>query len=98
MTVWMDDKGDGSRFWHSFKFPIVIIRDLVNSVGHSPIFNILLQTMIRASIMASPPANSAGIDQLHLTPIFNALPAALASSCRIGGGPSSGILETVKHC
>ena len=56
-------------------------------VGHSPVFQILLQIVVRMSVMASPPAwtNSAG---MLSTPadilIFNALAAASTSSRRIG--------------
>ena len=52
-------------------------------VGHSPVFQILLQIVVRMSIMASPPAwtNSAG---MLSTPadfhIFSALTAASTSS------------------
>ena len=63
-------------------------------VGHSPVFQILLQIVVRMSIMASPPAwtNSAGM--LSTTadfPIFSALTAASTSSRRIGYYSSSGI-------
>ena len=55
-------------------------------VGHSPVFQILLQIVVRKSIMASLPAwtNSAG---MLSTPadflIFSALTAASTSSRRI---------------
>ena len=55
-------------------------------VGHSPVFQILLQIMVRMSIMASPPAwtNSAGmLSTLADFPIFSALTAS-TSSRRIG--------------
>ena len=45
-------------------------------VGHSPFFQILLQIVVRMSIMASPPAwtNSAGMfSTLADFPIFSAL-------------------------
>ena len=48
-------------------------------VGHSPVFQILLQTVVRMSIMASSPAwtNSAGmLSMLADFPIFSALTAA----------------------
>ena len=56
-------------------------------VGHSPVFQILLQIAVRMSIMTSPPAwtNSAGMVS---TPadfsIFSAVTAASTSSRRIG--------------
>ena len=54
-------------------------------VGHSPVFQTLLQIAVRMSIMTSPPANSAG---MLSTPadfsIFSALTAASTSSRRIG--------------
>ena len=60
-------------------------------VGHSPVFQILLQTEVRMSIMASPPAwtNSAGMLSMpadHDVPIFSTLTAASisTSSRRIG--------------
>ena len=56
-------------------------------VGHSPVFQILLQIEFRVSIMASPPAwtNSAGILSTPADfPIFSALTAASTSSRRIG--------------
>ena len=42
---------------------IIITIDLLQSVGHSPVFKILLKTVVKMSIMASPPAltNSAGM-------------------------------------
>ena len=57
----------------------MITRDRVNVVGHSPVFQILLQIDVGMSIMASPPAwpNSAGL--LSTSPdflIFSALTAA----------------------
>ena len=56
-------------------------------VGHSPVFQILLQIEVRKSIMASPPAwtNSAGMLFTPADfPIFSALTAASISSRRIG--------------
>ena len=56
-------------------------------VGHSSVFQILLQIAVRMSIMASPPAwtNSAGIlSMLADFPNFSALTAASTSSRRIG--------------
>ena len=56
-------------------------------VGHSPVFQILLQIAVRTSIMASPPAwtNSAGMLSMPADfPIFSALTAASTSSRRIG--------------
>ena len=56
-------------------------------VDHSPVFQILLQIVVRMSIMASPPAwtNSAGtLSMAADLPIFNALTAASTSSRRIG--------------
>ena len=56
-------------------------------VGHSPVFQILLQIVVRMSIMASPPAwtNSGGMLSTPADfPIFSALTAASNSSRRIG--------------
>ena len=56
-------------------------------VGHSPVFQILLQIVVRLSIMASPPAwtNSAGMLSTPADfPIFSALAAVSTSSHRIG--------------
>ena len=56
-------------------------------VGHSPVFQILLQIAVGMSIMASPPAwtNSAGMLSTPADfPIFSALTAASTSSRRIG--------------
>ena len=56
-------------------------------VGHSPVFQILLQIAVRMSIMASPPAwtNSAGMSSTPADfPIFSALIAASTSFRRIG--------------
>ena len=63
-------------------------------VGHSPVFQILLQIAVRMSIMASPPAwtNSAGMLSTPADfPIFSALTAASTSFRRIGWCSSSGI-------
>ena len=49
-------------------------------VGHSPVFKILLQIVVRMLIMASPPAWT---DYANF-PIFSALTAASTSSRRIG--------------
>ena len=54
-------------------------------VGHSPVFQILLQIEVRMSIMASPPgwANSAGMLSTPADfPIFSALTAGSISSRR----------------
>ena len=51
-------------------------------VGHSPVFQILLQIAVRMSIMASPPAwnNSAGLLSMPADfPIFSPLTAASTS-------------------
>ena len=55
-------------------------------VGHSPVFQILLQIAVRISIMASPAwTNSAGMLSTPADfPIFSALTAASTSSRRIG--------------
>ena len=56
-------------------------------VSYSPVFRILLQIVVRMSIMASPPAwtNSAGILSTPADfPIFSAVTAASTSSRRIG--------------
>ena len=62
-------------------------------VGHSPVFQILLQIVVRTSIKASPPAwtYSAGMlsNPAHFH-IFSALTAASTSSHRIGRCFSSG--------
>ena len=55
-------------------------------VGHTPVFQILLQTEVRMSIMVFPPAwtNSAGMLSTPVDfPIFGALTAASTSSRRI---------------
>ena len=54
-------------------------------VSHSPVFQILLQMVVRMSIMASSPAwtNSAGTCMLSMPadcPISSALPTASTSS------------------
>ena len=56
-------------------------------VGPSPVFQILLQTEVRMSVMASSPAwtNSACMLSMPADfPIFSALTAASTSSRRIG--------------
>ena len=56
-------------------------------IGHSPVFQIVLQIAVRMSVMASPPAwtNSAGMLTMPADfPIFSALTAASTSSPRIG--------------
>ena len=63
-------------------------------VGHSPVFQILLQIAVRMSIMASPPARTTSTGMLSTAayfPIFSALTAASTTSCRIGRCSSSGI-------
>ena len=42
---------------------VLSIMDLVHAVGHSPVFQLVLQTEVRTSTMASPPAltNFAGM-------------------------------------
>ena len=63
----MADKADGSvvlaQLQVVFLWECVITRDGVNVVGHSPVFQILLQIGVRISIMYSPPGwtNSAGM-------------------------------------
>ena len=61
-------------------------RDWVHVVGHSPVFQILLQIVVTMSIMASPPAwtNSTGMLSTPADfPIFSALTTASTSSRRI---------------
>ena len=56
-------------------------------VGHSPVFQILLQIAVRVSIMASLPASTNSTGMLFTPadfPIFSALTAASTSSRRIG--------------
>ena len=56
-------------------------------VGHSPVFQILLQIVVRMSVMASAPAwiNSAGMLSTPADfPIFSALTAASTCSRRTG--------------
>ena len=63
-------------------------------VGHSPVFQNLLQIVVRMSIMAFPPAwtNSAGILSKPADfPIFSSLTAGSTSSLRIGSCSISGI-------
>ena len=65
-------------------------------VGHSPVFQILLQVEVRMSIMVSPPActNSAGMLSTPTDfPIFSALTAASTYARSIGLWSSSGICE-----
>ena len=72
----------------------VITRDWVHVVGHSPVFQILLQIVVRMSVMASAPAwiNSAGMLSTPADfPIFSALTAASICSRRTGWCSSSGI-------
>ena len=62
----MADKADGSIVLAQLQVAFlgsVITRERVHVVGHSPVFQILLQIAARMSIMASPPAwtNSAGM-------------------------------------
>ena len=56
-------------------------------VGRSPVFQILLQIVVRMSIMASPPAWTYSAGMLSTSadfPISSALTAASTSSRRIG--------------
>ena len=56
-------------------------------VSHSPVFQILLQIVVKMSIMASPPAWTYSARMLSTPadfPIFSALTAASTSSHRIG--------------
>ena len=82
----MADKADGSVVLAQLQVAFlwdVKIRDWVHVVGHSPVFQILLQIVVRMSIMASPPAwtNSAGMLSIPADfPIFSALTAASTSS------------------
>ena len=78
-----------SLFRMIFKMTLLgwlITRDLVHVVGHSPVFQILLQIEVRMSIMASPPAWTNSVGMLSTPadfPIFSALTAASTSSRRI---------------
>ena len=86
----MADKADGSVVLAQLQFAFLWECDnygLSHVVGHSPVFQILLQIVVRMSIMASPPAwtNSAGMLSTPADfPIFSALTAASTSSHRIG--------------
>ena len=86
----MADKADGSVVPAQLQvafFGSVITRDRVHVVGHSTVFQILLQIEVRMSIMASPPAwtHSAGMLSTPADfPIFSALTDACTSSCSIG--------------
>ena len=56
-------------------------------VGHSPVFQILLQIVVRMSIMSSPPVWTYSAGMLSTPadfPIFSALTAVSTSSRRIG--------------
>ena len=56
-------------------------------VGHSSVFQILLQNEVRMSIMTSPSAYTNSVGMLSTPadfPIFSALTAAFTSSRRIG--------------
>ena len=60
-------------------------------VGHSPVFQILLQIAVRISIMATPPAwtNSAMLSTPADFHVFSALTAASISSSGICGKSST---------
>ena len=63
-------------------------------VGESPVFQILLQIVVRMSVMAFTPAwtNSAGMFSTPADfPVFSALTTASTSSRRIGRCSASGI-------
>ena len=53
-------------------------------VGHSSVFQIVLQIVVMMSIMASPPAWTYSAGMLSDFPIFSALTAASTYSRRIG--------------
>ena len=58
--------------------------DLIHVVGHSPVFQILLHTEVRISIVAPTWTNSAGMLSTPADiPIFRALTAASNSSRRL---------------
>ena len=74
-------------------------------VGHSPVFQILLQIVVRMSVMASAPSwtNSAGMLSTPADfPIFSALTAASTSSQVLLGPPQShsckGLSSTLSIC
>ena len=65
----------------------VMTKDWVHSVGHSPVYKILLQIVMRAVIMSSPPVwtNSAGMLSTPANfPFFNDCTAASTSLRRMG--------------
>ena len=84
----MADKADGSVVLAPLKVAFLgSVMDWVHVVGHSPVFQILLQIVLRISIMASPPAWTISACMLSTPadfPIFSALTAASTSSHRIG--------------
>ena len=64
----------------------VIVSDWVHVVGHSPVYQILLQMLVRMSINASPPFFNNSIGMLSFPapfPFFNDLTAVSISSRRI---------------
>ena len=77
-------------FWHCCRLPFlgsVMTKDWVHGVGHSPVCQILLQTVVRAVITSSPPAwiSSAGMLSTRADfPFFNDCTAASTSLRRMG--------------
>ena len=62
-------------------------KHLFHSVGHSPVFKILLHAKVKRSIMATTPAMLSVLSDFS---IFIALTAASTFSCRIERGFSPG--------
>ena len=76
-------------FWHCCRLPFlgsVMTKDWVHGVGHFPVFQILLQIVVRAVITSSPPAWTSSAGML-LTPadfpFFNDCTAASTSLRRM---------------
>ena len=66
------------------QFGRVMTSDWVHDVGHSPVCQILLQIVVSASIMASPPASTGKISAPADFPFFCDSTAASTFSQRMG--------------
>ena len=78
---------------------IVMTKDWVHSVGHSPVCQILSQIVVRAVITSSPPASTSSAGMLSTPadfPFFSDCTAASTSLRRIGRS-SSVCLGTVQY-
>ena len=61
-------------------------KDLVHGVGHSPVFQILLQIVVRAVITSSPPAWTSSAGMLSTPADFHLFNDCAAASCEGWGG------------